>query len=364
MSPSQPRKLSPTARILVVKFNAIGDLILSTPALRDLRKAYPRAHITLMVGSWSAPVIRHNPHVDEILEFDQDIFLQRRWRDLLRLLFDVRRRRFDAALIFHALPAIHLFMRLTGIPARFGMSRGKSAGLLTAAVPESLDPGTYYATKYQQVTALAGAPMGSSDPEVHSTEADEAVVRDLLAAEGLGSGRPFLLVAPGGGRNPVTDMPAKRWPVEQFAATLRELAQARPELKIVLSGAPSDREETGSLAKEIPSAVDWTGKLTLPQLFVAARSARAILCNDSSVLHVGVACGTPTVVPFGPTDARQLVPARGLRYVWQSPISCSPCYRVGSGAPFAGCPIRFRCMRETTTEQIRPLLELALARPD
>src|SRR5690606_35025325 len=99
-----------------------------------------------------------------------------------------------------------------------------------------------------------------------------------------------------------------------------DLLKDRPGLKIVLSGSESDREETGYLAARVPEAVDMTGKMTLPQLFCVARASRAVLCNDSSILHVGIACGVPVVAVFGPTSARQRMPVWALPYAWQSPI--------------------------------------------
>jgi heptosyltransferase-2 len=356
------KRLPDTANILVVKFNAIGDLVMTTPAIRDLRSTYPSARLTLMVGSWSAPVMRNNPHLDAVLEFDQDIFLQRRWGDLFRLLRQVRSRRFDAVVILHALVPVHLFFLLAGIPLRYGMVRKGRSFFLTDAVPEEFDPGRYYGGKYQQVAALAGARTGSENPELPVSPEDEAAARDTLLEFGIRPGEAFLLVAPGGGRNPRTDMEAKRWPVAHYVGALRALKTAHPGLRIVLVGAESDRAETATVARAIPGTSDLTGRFTLPQLAAVAHASRAVLCNDSSILHIGVAVGIPVVVPFGPTSARQLVPARALEFVWQSGISCSPCYRVGSGVHFPGCPIGIQCQREASPELLLPYLERALER--
>jgi heptosyltransferase-2 len=353
-------KFAPNARILIVKFNAIGDVVMTTPAIRDLRQAYPKAHIALLVGSWSAPVIRKNPHLDEIIEFDQQMFVERRYFDIAKLLFSLRRRRFDAAVIFHALRSIHLFIRLCGISQRFGLSRGSGFSFLTASVPENLGLERYYAANYQEVAELAGAHAGPTITEVHSDAEDTGEAHRLLTEGGLLAGESFLLVAPGGGRNPREDMAARRLPKERFAQVILDLLKDRTDLRVVLSGAESDRDETAFLAAHIPKSIDLTGKLSLPVLFSIVRKSTAVLCNDSSVLHIGIACGKPVVAPFGPTSARQRVPDWARPFVWQSDLPCSPCYASG-GAAFPGCPIEFRCMRETGITQIRPLLERALA---
>lgn len=356
------KRLPDNANILVVKFNAIGDLVMTTPAIRDLRAAYPSARLTLMVGSWSASVVRNNPNLDSVLEFDQDVFLQRRWGDLFRLLREVRRRRFDAVVILHALLPVHLFFLLAGIPLRFGMARKGRSLLLTDSVPEEFDPGRYYGANYQRVAALAGTRAGSEHPDFSVSAADETAARAALAEGGLPAGADYLLVAPGGGRNPRTDMEAKRWPVAHYVGVIRLLLDRHPGLRVVVAGAESDRGETAAVVGEIRGAVDLTGRVTLPQLAAVARAARAVLCNDSSILHVGVAVGVPVVVPFGPTSALQLVPEEAREFVWQSGIACSPCYRVGSGVHFPGCPIGYRCQHEATPDLLLPYLERALER--
>jgi ADP-heptose:LPS heptosyltransferase len=313
-----------------------------------------------MVGSWSAPVIRDDPNLDAVLEFDQDIFLRKRWGGLFRLLLGVRRGRFDCAVILHALPPIHLFMRLAGIPRRYGMARKGRGAFLTASVPEAFDPERYYGEKYQEVAALAGAVPGPQDPGLCANPREEAKARLAMADAGLRDGEEFLLVAPGGGRNPVTDAASKRWPKENFVEVVLDLMRERPALRVVIAGAESDRQETGFLARELPGAIDLTAKLTLPELAGAARMARAILCNDSSLLHIGIACGTPVVAPFGPTSARQLVPARALAWVRQSDAPSSPCYQVGSGIPFPESEIGFQCMQAIRPAHMLPLLERAL----
>jgi ADP-heptose:LPS heptosyltransferase len=347
-------------RILVVKFNAIGDLVMTTPAIRDLRVAWPDAHLALLVGSWSAPVMRHNPRLDEIIEFDPDDFLKRRWGALFRLLRLLRGKRFDAAIILHAPPLLHAFLWLAGVPLRFGMARGGKDRFLTASVPEDLDPQEYYGRKYQEVAALSGSVPGSPDPEIFAAEEDAHFVRATLAEAGIAESDTFLLVGPGGGRNPVTELAGKRWPRENFSELLRRLHADRPALKFVLVGAESDREDTSFLAQAVPGVLDMTGRFTLTQLSCVARASKVVLCNDSAMLHIGVACGTPAVAAFGPTSARQLVPPRALPYVWQSGIECSPCYRVGSGLAFPGCPIGFKCLRESGVEPIQRLVERAL----
>jgi heptosyltransferase-2 len=350
-------------RILVIKTHAIGDLLMTTPALRDLRQGFPLAHITLMTGTWSAPALRFNPHIDEILEVDDAVFLGSPARNavaLARLLLRLRRGGFSKAFIFHPMPAIHLFARLAGIPVRYGLLNTRGSRHLTDGVPEDLGPDTYYPVNFQRVVGRSGAPSGPPTLEVHPGPDDAAIVDRLLQESGVGIGTDFILVAPGGGRNVKEDVASRRWPVDKFAELVRETLAAHPGLTAVLTGARGDAAECAAVAGAVPGTVDLTARTTLPQLFALAARARAVVCNDSSLLHIATACGTPAVVPFGPTGARQRVPEVGMPYAVQSTLPCSPCY---VGGRFPGCSIGHACLKEMPVELLRDRLTAALARP-
>jgi len=348
-------------RILIIKTHAIGDLLMTTPAIRDIRGAHPQAHITLLVGKWSSPAIRWNPHIDERIEVEDTVFLGRRnWRVLFALLFKIRRLRFDKAFVFHPLPAVHLFARLAGIPERYGLVAARGSRHLTAAVQEKLGPDDYYPDNFLRVAALDGVKTGAATLEVHTAAADEDAAEQALRAAGLEPGADYVLVAPGGGRNSKEDVAAKRWPTEHFIAVIRDLQRRRPGLPVILTGAGSDRVETGAVVAAMPHVIDLTGKTSLRALFSLTRRARAVLCNDTALLHVAVACGTPVVAAFGPTSrARFLPPARREDAV-QSTLACSPCY---VGGHFPGCTIGYQCMREIGPEVLGAKLESVLNRP-
>jgi heptosyltransferase-2 len=347
----------PPARILIIKTHAIGDLLMATPAIRDLRAAHPSAHIALLVGKWSAPAIRNNPHLDAIIEFDDRVLLRGDPIGILRLLAKVRGGRFDAAVIFHPSPYVHLFALLAGIPVRYGLKHGKRAPFLTAGVVEDLGEDAYYPVNFQRVAALAGAVPGPVDLEVHADAAAERAAGGVLSGAGIFPGDDFVLVAPGGGRNSKEDVAARRWPADRFAALLGAVRRDYPGLKIALTGTSSDARETGVVLGAVPGAADLTGKTSLPELYAVARRARAVICNDSSLLHIAVACRRPVVAPFGPTGLRQRLPQWAIPFSLQSGIPCSPCY---VGGRFPGCPIGFQCMRETGVDAMLGRLRRAL----
>jgi lipopolysaccharide heptosyltransferase II len=352
------RPLPDAARILIIKTQAIGDVLMTTPAIRDLRFAYPRSRITLLVGNWSAGAVRKSPHLNELITFDDRILLERRPLATLALLARIRARNFDAVFIFHPSPLLHAFAWLAGIPKRYGLVRGSRARFLTAGAPEDLGPDTYYPLNFQRVVALAGVFTGEPSLEVHADIQDRIAVDTLLASAGLGPASPYILMAPGGGRNSKEDVAARRWPAIRFGELARMIRERHPGLTVVLTGGDSDSGETGIVRSIVPESVDLTGKTSLSQLFELASRARVVVCNDSSLLHIAVARGTPAVAPFGPTGARQRLPAWALPYARQSGLACSPCY---VGGTFPGCSIGVKCLQEMRSSEMWENLERALA---
>lgn len=354
------KRLPEDARILIIKTHAIGDLLMATPAIRDLRVAYPAAHITLLTGAWSADAVRKNPCIDEILEFEDRILLDARRHlfSVARLLTRIRRKRFDAAVILHPSAFLHAFAMFAGISRRYGLSRRERTCFLTTAVREDLGSKTYYPVNYQRVAALAGAPLGDPIPEIHYDARDEEMAESLLRSAGIGQDEPYLVVAPGGGRNPKEEVAARRWPAERFADLLQGMVRDYPDLRVVITGGPSDAFEAAVVASAVPRSVNVAGATSLRVMFAIVHRARAVVCNDSSLLHIAVACRRPAVIPFGPTGLAQRVPEHAATYCVQSEEPCSPCY---IGGKFPGCAIGFRCLREMPVATVRRHLELALA---
>jgi lipopolysaccharide heptosyltransferase II len=355
-------KFAPNARILIVKTHAIGDVLMATPAIRDVRAAYPHAQITMLIGRWSAAAVRTLPFLDDLIEFDDRDLLKGRPVASLRLLARVRARRFDAVFVFHPSPLLHAFAWMAGIPIRLGLrqAQARSARFLTASVPEDLEAGTYYPLNFQRVVALAGVPLSQPRLEAFSEADDIEAVAQILRESGVSPEEDYILIAPGGGRNSKEDVAARRWPAEKFGELARTVIETHPRLRIILTGSDRDAQDTATVSSMVPRTVDLTSRTTLPQLFALADRARVVICNDSSLLHIAIARGVPAVVPFGPTGARQRVPAWALPFTLQSGIPCSPCY---VGGAFPGCSIGIKCLREMEVEALHEKLVRALDDP-
>jgi heptosyltransferase-2 len=354
-----------TRRILIIKLISVGDVLFTTPAVRALRLGFPRAHLTYLVGSWSRDVIENNPNLDEIIVYDAPRHSQdrgRAWLSTLGCLRQLRRKRFDMAVVFHRTSFAGLLALLAGVPNRVGFDYHGQGRFLTQRV--AYEVGKHEVDRYLDVVRCLGlSPAGLwTEMQVGKKEQDEA--SQLLRANGLKPDEIIFAVLPGGGKNPGTFMPTKRWPADRFARLIDEMAR-RFQVKVLLVGGPGDEEVVGSVISQMESrAVNLVGKTTFKQLAAVLQRCRLFIGGDSGPLHIAAAVGTPTVGIFGPSDPRLVAP-RGEKHlaVWKK-VSCSPCYwpdTVAAGHDFSECGEGSReCMSAIQVEDVLSAIRLQL----
>jgi heptosyltransferase-2 len=371
--------MSASPHILVIKLADFGDALLTTPALRALRQAYPEARIDALTTPAAAVIYRHTPFVDEVLcfhkgDFDRPRQALRRPGAPLALGRALRARRYDAVVLFHRLTTRYGRLKhaglvlVTGAPTRVGpVPPGRRRGwFLTERVP---DPGFDRIHEVElalRVVAALRAPAVDRRLCFEPGPADWVRADRLLAGLPPGAG-PLVGIHPGCG--PYS--PARRWSPAGFAAVADRLAGdgARP----VLVGTPADATaEVRSRARS--PLLDLTGRTDLPTLAAVLARLDLLVGNDSGVTHLATAMGTPVVAVFGPSNPVAWgpwwpgvdpmgrpapSPHRVVRLT--QPLPCQPCLYVGHhlGAP-QGCPTR-DCLAWLTPDPVVAAAREALA---
>lgn len=335
--------------ILLIKTHAIGDVLMATPAFRSLREGYPHAHITLLVGKWSYPAVRHSPYIDEFIVVDENSFFRKRLIPLLTLVRDLRKRRFDMAVVLHPSRMLHLLAWLAGIPRRFGLEREKNSPFLTSGHHENGAHSYYYPGNFVDLAQLAGGrPTGIELDAPYGSEEIQAL-SSIAQKIGFDVERPYVLVAPGGARNPKETIAARLWPIEKYTELLTAIKAQWPSLPIVLSGGPGDAHLCDTLVQSVPGLVNLCAQTDMGALVALVGKAAAVVCNDSSVLHLAVAHQRPVFALFGPTAAESRIPQRPWAHGLSEPVACSPCYRY---AVFPGCAHEQQCMRKLSVGRV------------
>jgi lipopolysaccharide heptosyltransferase II len=353
--PLSPQTFAPK-RVLVIRLDLIGDLVMSLPAIRVLKRTYPAAEIDLLALPSSATALADDPDLTRIFTYDPNIwrrpkalFQLRNWRAGWQLHQTLKARHYDLAISLYGNVAA-ILTALSGAKRVLGYGREGYPGLLTDSVPgKHWTPGDHlhevdYCLKLAQA---AGATISPGDhlPRLHvPLEAEQGIV-SLLTQEGISASK--LLVACHVSSH---NGQSKRWPAPYWATLLDRLVQ-ECNAQVVLTGAPAD----SALIHEVMSrmhmqATNLAGKTTLPQLAALFQRANLAISGDSGPMHIAEAVGTPLIAIHGPTDPALSGPVSPDAVILRSDIWCSPCYKTKGPAD-----CRFyttQCMKDITPARV------------
>lgn len=290
-------------RILCVRLDNLGDVLMTTPACRALKTTWPHCHLTLLTSSAGRAIAQLIPELDQVIAADVPwMATNQAGLSIQQLTDQLRSGRFDAAIIFtvqsqNPLPAAMLCY-MAGIPRVLGYCRENPYQLLTDWVPDSE---VLVATRHEvdrQLTLVRTIGCQTADQRLSLQIAmtDRQYARQLLATEGLDSYRPWLVVHPG------VSEAKRRYPPNGFVQVLSSLIR-RHNYQIILTGSQQEHPLTVSIQKQLTGNVlNLAGKLSLPQLCGLIAETPMLLSNNTGPVHIAAAVGTPVVVLYAKTN--------------------------------------------------------------
>jgi ADP-heptose:LPS heptosyltransferase len=348
-------------RVVAARLDNVGDVVGLGPALRAVRAGLPDARITLWTspaGNRVAPML---PWVDDVLVSEVV------WQDAsgklpldpareLALADELRRRRFDAALLFTSFsqspwaPAYACY--LAGIPLRAGESKEFGGSLLTHRVP-AIPDAVHQAERNLHLVESLGFSAENRDHEQHLPAEARERAAALLGRVGLHPGDAYAVVAPG------ASCPARRYDAARFGEVAAGLA--RLGLTVVVVG--SDRER--ALADDVTAVaarggsrspvVSLVGATSVCELAAVVERAALVVANDSGPMHLADAFDRPVVVLYSGTELEsQWRPRRAPCRLLRRPTACSPCYLFE-------CPYGLPCLDIPPAEVLAHAVELLSA---
>jgi lipopolysaccharide heptosyltransferase II len=355
-SPLRPQTFHPR-RILLVRVDLIGDLVLSLTALRVLKRAYPDAEIDVLALPSSAQVITADPAIAQIITYDPNIWRRPRalvrksnWSALFALHHRLRTRHYDLAISLLG-PWAALLTVLSGAPRRVGFGQESNPALLTDSVAgRHWDEHDHqHEVDYcLQLAQAAGATIQKDDrvPHLYVGEQARQDIDDLLRQEDIDLAKPIIAchVSSNNGQS-------KRWPIPYWSRLLDRLIQEQ-KYTVVLTGAPADQPLITAITQRMhEKPFNLAGKTSLAQLAALLQRANLLITGDSGPMHIATAVDTPLIAIHGPTDPVMSGPISPFATVLHSDIWCRPCYTARGGP--ADC--RFfttQCMKDITPEQV------------
>jgi lipopolysaccharide heptosyltransferase II len=332
-------------RILLTRMKFIGDVVLTTPIVRSVRNAYPNAYIAYLGEKNAVSLLGHNPNLDEIVPFD---FARPTILEQPRIVFQLKRRKFDLAVDLFNNPRSALLTYLSGAKTRVGAERRGRGKLYTVQVKDDGRAKTAIDFHNQFIRAI-GIESTSNRTEIFLTDDERREARTSLQRLDR-ENNPLDMTKPIIGIHPGATWPAKKWLPERFGE-LADMLVAKLGAQVIMFSGPNDSETIAAVLAHSLSNIKVLSSLPLRQLAAIMTHCSAFIANDAGPMHIAVAVGTPTVGLFGPGEENIWFPysASDGHVALRKDVTCHPCHldfcnRTGDGF--------LECMKLLTVEEV------------
>jgi heptosyltransferase-2 len=329
-------------RILIVRTDKIGDVVLSTPVIKVLRDEYPDAYIAMMVSPYAKDIVEGNPYLDDVIIYDKN-GKHKSWRRSIKFVGSLKKKRFDLALILHPTNRAHLVTFFAGIPRRIGYD-SKCGFLLTDRIKHAKQFGERHELEYNlDLVRYLGIEPREKNLFIPFKTESEKHIDQLLETAGINKSEKILAIHPG------ASCPSKIWPQERFAQVADRLIK-KYGFKAFVLGGPKDLSLAQNLVEHMRTpAINLAGKTSISQLASILRRCELFISNDSGPMHIAVAAGTPVIAIFGRSQ-KGLSPKRwgplGKRdKILHKPVGCLECLAHN-------CKKEFACLKAISAEDV------------
>jgi lipopolysaccharide heptosyltransferase II len=317
------------ANILCIRLDSIGDVLMTTPALRAVKESGSNRQVTLLTSPAGAAVARLNPHIDAAIAYDAPWLKGTAEPDAARDLEMIRRlaeRRYDAAVVFtvfsqSALPAA-LVCHLANIPLRLAHVRENPYRLLTTWVRDPEPTNGIRHEVERQLALVQQVGYHASDTHLVLRVPDDAraAADRLLRSAGIGANERWIVLHPG------ASAPSRRYPADRFAEAARLIAMRR-DCRVVVTGDASERTLVAEVCDGIGArAVGLPNRVDLAVFAALIEASPLLITNNTGPAHIAAAVGTPVVDVYALTNP-QHTPWRVKTRVLSHDVPCRNCFK-------------------------------------
>ena len=341
--------------ILIIAPNWIGDAVMTQPLLAALKTQFPDSTIDVLVSNWVAPIYRACTEVNDVIEANFQ-HKQLQWNLRKQLAKDLRARKYQACFVLPNSFKSAIIPWLANIPLRIGYRGEFRFGLINLAldnpskvnrppmVEHYLALGELF-TDGEQLTAK------SLTPKLNVASTAKQSINKKLSDANVDPNSVFVF-CPGAEYGPT-----KRWPVHHFAGLAKILIQDHPGTNIILLGSKRDQQLAEEMLEQSQNQINihnWCGSTSLDEAIALIGAAKAVVSNDSGLMHIAAALKIPQVAIFGSSDPAHTPPlSEKARVIWLK-LPCSPCHKKE-------CPLgHLKCLKDILPQQVLATLNTLL----
>ena len=335
-------------RILIIAPNWIGDAVMSQPLLANLKTIYPRCQIDVLASPWVAPIYRACTEVNQVLEAKLE-HKQLQWGLRKQLAKQLEKNQYDSCYVLPNSFKSALIPWLANIPCRIGYRGEMRFGLINIALdnPSKLNRPPM-ANHYLALGNALNSPQEIDvsypvDPKLNVSILAKQSISIKLQVASIPDKSIYVLCP--GAEYGIT----KRWPTEHFTNLAKQLISNEPNTHVILLGSKGDHilgEGITAQAKNISQIHNWCGKTSLDEAIALIGMSKALVSNDSGLMHIGAALKVPQVAIFGSSDPHHTPPLSDkAKVIWLN-LPCSPCHQ-------RECPLgHLKCLQDILPETV------------
>lgn len=320
-------------KILVIQLRQVGDVLLTTPILKILRDYYPHSHIAFLTEQMSAPVIKDNPYLDQVIVRNR----QGSWQEDLALIRNIRRQRYDLVVDFFRNPRSGWITLLSG--AKYRVASYHPLRAFFYNITPRVQSGKGYATLDKLELLKAIHLEGDLTlPYLEVPKETRVYVEKFLSAQRISEEDLVITISPTGRRQ------NRKWTPEKYAQLADRLTEIY-RAKVIFLWGPGEEKEVSTILQKCSRSHILACPTDLLQLAALLDRSQLHIGNDSAPRHIAVARGTPTLTIIGPTsEANWTYPSPCHQVVYES-VPCRPCEKKT-------CAYQMECMELLTVEKV------------
>jgi heptosyltransferase-2 len=338
-------------RILIVRTDRIGDVLLSTPVIKAFRDNCPHAYIAMMVSPYAKEIIEDSPYLDEVIIYDKEA-KHKSWQASIKFALSLKKKKFDLSLILHPTNRVHLVTYFAGIPKRIGYDR-KFGFLLTDRIRHTKQLGEKHELEYSlDLVKYLGIESKDKNMFMPIKPESEKWAEELFKHEGINKSDKLLAMHPG------ASCPSKIWPNERFAETSDILVEKYGFKTLIISG-PKDISLAQNVIKNMRhTAINLAGKTSVSQLASVLKRCHLFISNDSGPVHIASSVGTPVISIFGRNQKglspRRWGPLGKKDRIIHKEVGCIECLAHN-------CKKQFACLKAITVDDVLKVADEVLS---
>ena len=337
--------------ILIIAPNWIGDAVMTQPLLASIKALNPDSTIDVLASTWVAPIYRACSEVNEVIDAKFE-HKQLQWGLRKQLAKQIAAKQYQACFVLPNSFKSALIPWLANIPLRIGYRGEMRYGLVNVSLdnPSKIDRPPmveHYLALSHLLNDVDQNINQAITPHLNVSQSARQSVETKLRSANIKLSEPSaaIYVMCPGAEYGIT----KRWPTEHFAALANELISSNPSSHIILLGSQGDQalgQEIASQAEHASQIHNWCGSTSLDEAIALIGMSKAVISNDSGLMHVAAALKVPQVAIFGSSDPSHTPPlSEKAKVIWLN-LPCSPCHK-------RECPLgHLKCLKDILPQQV------------